>query len=135
MTHHVIRVEADGTRVYSNYTRYKPKAPEERVYAQRRPAVADAVRWGGTWLLPLDLLPAEARLWPETRPDTDAFEHMSKPRRCRCRVCRRPEAKPWKNQWRREQRAILRAGAPSGAGPLGRERQTALGTPPTPTLL
>lgn len=108
MTHHPITVLEDGTRVYSNGTRYRPKAPEERVYARRQPPPeAGAVRWGGTWLLPLDLLPVEARLWPPTRPDTDAYEHMSKPRRCKCEVCKRPAAKRWKNQWRREQRALL----------------------------
>jgi hypothetical protein len=130
MTHHKIKVLEDGTRVYSNGTRYKPKAPEERVYRVRKPAQEGAVWWGGGWRLPLDLLPLEARLWPETRPDTDAYDHMIKPRRCKCWVCKRPEAKRWKNQWRREQRRLI-SGAPSGAGPLGRERQTALGTPPT----
>lgn len=106
MTHHVIRVEPDGTRVYSNYTRYKPKAPEDRVYQVRKPAQEGAVLWGSTWLLPLVLLPIEARSWPETRPDTDAYDHASKPRRCKCRVCKRPEARKWRNQWRREQRRL-----------------------------
>ncbi len=107
MTHHPIKTLPDGTRVYSNGTRYKPKAPEERVRRVRKPAVEGAVLWQGTWLLPLDLLPLEARQWPETRPDTDAYEHASKPRRCKCDVCKRPSAKRWKLQWKREQRALL----------------------------
>ena len=102
MTHHVIKVLPDGTRIYSNYTRYKPKA--DRVYGIRKPAVEGAFRVGGTWYLPLSLEPLEARSWPETRPDTDAYWHASKPRRCKCKVCRRPEAKWWRNLWRREQR-------------------------------
>lgn len=96
MAHHPIRVLPDGTRVYSNGTRYKPKAPEERKYAVRKPPVEGAERWGGDWLLPLPLLPLEARSWPETRPDTDAYDHASKPRKCRCQVCQRPEAAPWR---------------------------------------
>jgi hypothetical protein len=103
VTHHVIKVLEDGTRVYSNYTRYKPKPPSERKYAVRKPPVEGAVRWGGLWLLPLPLLPMHQRLWPETRPDTDAYEHMSKPRKCMCLVCRRPEAQRWKDQWRKDQ--------------------------------
>lgn len=98
MTHHVIRVEADGTRVYSNYTRYKPMADEDRVRTPRKPAQEGAVLWGGAWLLPLTFQPAEDRLWPETRPDTDAYDHASKPRKCRCRVCQRPEAARWRQK-------------------------------------
>lgn len=96
MTHHPITVLEDGTRVYSNGTRYKPKAEEDRIYAVRKPPVEGAVRLGGTWFHPLALLPQEARSWPETRPDTDAYLHASKPRRCKCNVCRRPEARVWR---------------------------------------
>jgi hypothetical protein len=92
----------DGTRIYSNYTRYKPR--ENRVNAVRKPPDSDAVRLGNTWYLPLSLEPLEARSWPETRPDTDAYWHASKPRRCKCKVCRRPEAKWWRSLWHREQR-------------------------------
>lgn len=98
MTHHVIKVLEDGTRVYSNYTRYRPKAPEERVRQSLRPAEEGAVRWGSLWFLPLALLPGEARLWPETRPDTDAYDHATKPRRCKCVVCKRPEAQVWRHK-------------------------------------
>ena len=96
MTHHPIKVLPDGTRVYSNGTRYKPLAPEERTYGVRKPPGGGAVRVGGTWFHPLSLLPPEARSWPETRPDTDAYLHASKPRRCKCNVCRRPEARKWR---------------------------------------
>lgn len=109
MTHHPIKVLPDGTRVYSNGTRYKPKAVEDRAYAIRKPPVEGAERLGGTWFLPLELLPVEERLLPETRPDTDAYDHMTKPRRCKCLVCKRPEAKRWKLLWRREQRQMRRA--------------------------
>lgn len=109
MTHHPIRVLEDGTRVYSNGTRYKPKAPEERKYAVRKPPVEGAVRLGDVWYEPLALLPGDQRLWPETRPDTDAYDHASKPRKCKCLVCRRPEARRWRNQWRREQRQMRTA--------------------------
>lgn len=106
MTHHPIKTLPDGTRVYSNGTRYKPKAPEERVYQVRKPTVQGAILWQGDWLLPLDLLPLGGRLWPETRPDTEAYDHASKPRKCKCDVCKRPEARKWRNQWRREQRKL-----------------------------
>jgi hypothetical protein len=104
---HPIMVLADGTRVYSNGTRYRPKAPEERVYEIRKPSVEGAVLWAGVWHLPLDLLPLEARSWPETRPDTDAYDHAAKSRRCRCDVCRRPAARKWRNRWRRDQRTLV----------------------------
>lgn len=99
MTHHVIRTEPDGTRVYSNYTRYRPKKISERTNAVRKPDDPRAVRWYGDWLLPLDLLPDGERAMPETRPDTDAYDHMTKPRKCICFVCRRPEAQRWKEKW------------------------------------
>ena len=106
MSRHPIKVLADGTHVYSNGTKYKPKSLEERKYAIRKPDVEGAILYQGIWFLPLDLLPLEERTWPETRPDTDAYEHASKPRRCKCDVCRRPESRRWRNQWRREQRSL-----------------------------
>ena len=106
MTSNRILVLDDGTRVYSNRVRYKPKADSERIYKKRKPDDPRAVLWQGNWLLPLELLPLEVRQVPETRPDTDAYEHASKPRKCRCNVCRRPESRRWRNQWRREQRQI-----------------------------
>lgn len=108
MTHHPIRVLEDGTRVYSNGTRYKPKAAADRIYGIRKPPVPGAERWGGHWLLPLPLLPLAARSWPETRPDTDAYLHAFKPRKCRCLVCQRPEAQGWR------ERALRSAPQPPG---------------------
>ena len=98
MTHHPVKVLEDGTRVYSNYTRYRPVPPEERKYGVKKPPVEGAVRMGGTWFHPLALLPQEARSWPETRPDTDAYLHAFKSRRCKCNVCRRPEAWIWRRR-------------------------------------
>lgn len=98
MSQHPIKVLEDGTRVYSNGTRYRPVPPEERKYKVRKPPVEGAVRLGDVWYHPLVLLPQEARSWPETRPDTDAFDHASKLRRCKCRVCKRPEARKWRRR-------------------------------------
>ena len=102
MSHHPVQELDDGTRVYSNYTRYRPVPQEQRKYSVRKPDQPGAVRWNGEWLLPLPLLPDDGRCWPETRPDTDAYDHMTKPRKCRCYVCARPEAEPWKEKWRRK---------------------------------
>ena len=99
MTHHVIKILEDGTRVYSNYTRYKPKTLAERKYGVRKPDDPRAVMFNKEWFLPLDLVPDELRPMPVTRPDTDAYDHMPKPRKCKCDVCRRPEALRWKVKW------------------------------------
>lgn len=96
-----VRVLEDGTRVYSNFVKYTPVPLEERKYAVRKPDIEGAVRWKGDWLLPLPLLADDARDMPETRPDTDAFDHVSKPRPCRCLVCARPEAQRWIQRGRR----------------------------------
>lgn len=72
MTHHPIRTLPDGTRVYSNGTRYKPKPRSERKYAVRKPDDPRAVRWRGEWLLPLKVLPDDERKnFPQTRPDSE----------------------------------------------------------------
>ena len=104
MTSHPIRVLADGTRVYSNGVRRTPVPDHLRKYKRRKPDVPGAVLYQGNWYLPLELVPLDDRLVPETRPDTDAYDHAAKPRKCKCNVCRRPEARRWRNQWRREQR-------------------------------
>lgn len=102
MTHHPIKILPDGTRVYSNYTRYKPKTPEERVNRILKPDVEGAVFWSGKWRLPLDLLPDELRQFPETVPDEVAYDHAARSRHCRCPICRRPTALKWRRRWFRE---------------------------------
>lgn len=103
MTHREIKVLEDGTRVYADYHRYTPKPLEERKYAVRKPDDPRAVRWGGQWLLPLEVLPEADRTMPETRPDTDAYDHAAKKRRCTCAPCRRPTAERWRKKWQRDQ--------------------------------
>lgn len=100
MTHHRIRTLEDGTRVYSNYVRYTPVAPEERINGVNRPDDPRAVRFHTRWFLPLDVLDDEDRVLPETRPDTDAYDHMTSNIFCRCDVCRRPHAEHWRRKWR-----------------------------------
>jgi hypothetical protein len=104
MTSNPIRVLEDGTRVYSNGVRRKPVPDHLRKYGRRKPDDPRAVLWQGNWLLPLELLHPDERCMPVTRPDTDAYDHAGKPRRCRCDVCKRPESRRWRNQWRREQK-------------------------------
>lgn len=89
MSEHRIRVLPDGTRVYSNYTRYKPLDPAQRVNGVNRPDDPRAVRFHTRWFLPLDLLPDTSRQMPETRPDDQTLEHRAS---CRCSVCTRPQA-------------------------------------------
>ena len=95
-------VQPDGTRVYRSYHRYTPVAPEDRVYGVRKPDDPRAVRWGGKWLLPLDVLPDAERAMPDTRPDEEAYEHRGDAPKCRCDVCRRPAAKRWKEKYDRD---------------------------------
>lgn len=100
MTHHKIRTEPDGTRVYSNYTRYKPVPEEQRVYKRRKPDDPRAVRFRGDWFLPLLFRPDELRYMPLTQPDENAYEHMVKfGARHNCEVCTRPAAKKWIRKW------------------------------------
>lgn len=103
MTHHPVVTLEDGTRRYSNYTKYRPKSQEERKYKVRKPEHPQAVRFHGVWFLPLELVVDEARVMPQTRPDTDAYDHMVKPRKCRCVPCQRPEAVEWQQKWREDQ--------------------------------
>jgi hypothetical protein len=56
MTRHVIRELEDGTRVYSNYTRYKPVIVGSRVRNKRKPEDPLAVYSNGHWFLPLSLI-------------------------------------------------------------------------------
>lgn len=102
MTHRPIRTEADGTRVYADGHRYRPKAHSERKNAVRKPSEPGAVRFGGAWYLPLQLLPDAARALPETREDSEAYDHMPAP--CGCDVCTRgPEiVGRWQRRWLRD---------------------------------
>ena len=111
MTSHPVTVLPDGTRVYSNRTKYTPVPAEQRKKISRKPDDPRAVRWKGDWLLPLDLLGDDQRQFPETRPDTEAYDHMAKTHRCRCVVCRRPGARRWKRMYRRQMRKESSASA------------------------
>lgn len=99
MTHWPIQTLPDGTRKYSNHTKYTPLPPEKRKNKIRKPDDPRAVRIGGTWYLPLDLLHESLRMMPETRPDTDAYDHMGYGRKCRCDPCQRPQAIEWQTKW------------------------------------
>lgn len=61
-----LRKEADGTLVYTNYLRYKPVPLEERKYKKHKPDDERAVRFHNTWYLPMELLPDEERVFPDT---------------------------------------------------------------------
>ena len=98
-----VTVLPDGTRVYSNRTRYTPVPDSERKKKRRKPDDPAAVRWKGDWLLPIPLLPDTKRQLPETRPDTIAFDHAYK-RKCYCQVCKRPQARLWRLKYRRQMR-------------------------------
>lgn len=111
MTRSPVVILEDGTRLYSNGTKYTPVPAEQRKNSVRKPEDPRAVRWKGDWLLPLDLLVEDQRQLPETRPDSEAYDHMVKARRCRCAVCRRPEARRWKRMYRRQMRSESSASA------------------------
>ena len=98
MTHRPIQTLPDGTRVYADGHRYKPKPREERIYTPRKPDHPDAVRFHGTWFLPLQVLPDEQRQLPLTREDAETLEHSAG---CACEVCQRPQAAVL---WRRARR-------------------------------
>lgn len=102
MTRHPIRELPDGTRLYYNGSKYKPKAPEERKTRRLKPDDPRAVRFGGKWFLPLQLQPDDRRYMPLTRDDREAYDHMSTNLLCRCDVCRRPTAERWRRKWRRD---------------------------------
>ena len=102
MTHRPVRVMPDGRRVYADGHVYRPVPAAERKRAVRKPQDPRAVRWGGEWLLPLPLIPERLRRMPETRPDSEAYDHMERTFNCRCEVCSRPDAKRWRNRWRKD---------------------------------
>lgn len=129
MTHLPIETLPDGTRVYSNGMKYKPVPEEERVYARLKPDDPEAVFFKGEWWIPMDFIPDEWRPpFPETRPDTDAYDHMTKPRKCRCYVCLRPESEVWKAKWLQdhpELRSVKRRRRRRGPGRSGVHPPTA----------
>lgn len=94
---------SDGTRVYTGGKTYKPVPEDQRKYGRRKPDDPRAVYFNGKWFLPLELLDDAQRELPETRPDTDAYDHAHKRPRCRCEVCKRPEALRWVQKWHRDQ--------------------------------
>lgn len=102
MTHNEVRVLEDGTRVYASYNRYVPVPVEERKIGINKPDHPGAQRFHTRWFLPLDVLPDEQRVWPQTRPDTDAYDHMEITALCRCEPCCRPQADRWRRRWLRE---------------------------------
>jgi hypothetical protein len=89
VTHRVIKDEPGGVRHYKCGHRYTLMADEDRTNGRRKPDDPRAVRFHGIWFLPLDLLPEDQRVMPETRPDEETLEHRAI---CRCDVCRRPQA-------------------------------------------
>lgn len=102
MTHHEIKTLPDGTRVYSNGTKYKPKSDAERTYARRKLEDPRAYFWHGEWYLLQEMVSDDERAMPETRPDIDAYDHAEKKPRCKCVVCKRPEALRWRQKRLRE---------------------------------
>lgn len=89
-------------RTYKGGKVYRKLLPEERKIGVNKPDDPRAVRYHGKWFLPLDVLPDHRRYMPETRPDSDAYDHMSSNLLCRCHVCCRPAAERWRRRWRRE---------------------------------
>lgn len=96
-----VKILEDGTRVYSNRTKYTPVPDSERKNFSRRPQDPRAVLWQGKWFVPLPLV--DERVMPETKPDTIAFDHAFKVK-CYCSVCRRPQARLWRLRYRRQMR-------------------------------
>lgn len=112
MTSHEVRVLEDGTRVYADGHRYRPKPRAERAYDVRKPDDPRAVRFHTQWFLPLELLDDAARVMPETRPDDQTLEHSAA---CRCAVCSRPQAAgQWRRRARRERRTSPRQDTTAG---------------------
>lgn len=91
----------DGTRVYRGGARYKPKELHERKIGINRPDDPRAVRFHARWFVPVDTLDDGDREMPETRSDTEAYDHMENGFSCACTVCKRPESERWKRRWLR----------------------------------
>ena len=93
-----LRILEDGTRVYAGGMKYRPVAAEDRRNKVRKPDDPRAIRWQNTWLVLPELIAEEDRVWPETVPDSEAYEHWLVRRGCRCWICSRPEARSWKER-------------------------------------
>lgn len=89
-------------RTYKSGKKYRKLLPEERKIGVNKPDDPRAVRLYGRWYLPLPVLADDARVLPDTKPDSIAYDHMEKRGACSCEVCKRPEAERWKRKWRRE---------------------------------
>lgn len=95
-------------RKYACGHSYTPVPLEARKHRIRKPADPRAVRFGGSWFLPLDLLPDAERAMPATRPDEETLEHRAL---CQCEVCQRPQAAVlWRRRRWRERRSDRSAG-------------------------
>lgn len=104
MSHHPVRVLEDGTRVYSNGYRYKPKAAGDRVRKINKPDVPGAVLFGSRWVVPSVVLDDDKRgPVPETRSDEEGYGHTLY---CGCVICKRPavDAVKWR-RWKKPPRS------------------------------
>lgn len=98
------KISQNGVRRYDCGKSYTPLTPEQRKIGVNKPDDPRAVRFHTRWFLPLAVIPLESdRVMPETRPDSEAYDHMEKRFGCRCEVCSRPQAKRWQDRWRRAQ--------------------------------
>lgn len=94
-----IRINADGSRTYSNGYTYHPVKPEDRKYQGRKYLGEEGEYFGNAvWLPPfVGLLDESTRKMPNTVPDYEAYLH---PYGCSCRFCRRPTSLWWKQKKR-----------------------------------
>lgn len=81
-----IRVEPDGTRRYYGGMKYTPVPDSERKYKRHKPDHPDAFRWGDRWYLPLEFLPDEDRVMPETLTRSSSRSRRELRRRARLRL-------------------------------------------------
>jgi len=92
-----VKVLPDGTRVYSNGTKYKPMAAADRKRNINKPDVEGAVLFGSRWVVPIVVLDDDKREpVPETRSDEEGYDHTLY---CGCVICKRPAVDAVK--WRR----------------------------------
>lgn len=80
----IVEVLPDGTRVYTNGYRYRPKGNQRRLKPDNA-LERGFLPWHGEWLPPLPLLPDDQRVYPETVSELDLVDHRKK---CTCKPCR-----------------------------------------------